>query len=229
MLTTQQSVALCNEIDAASSLFRHGFSVLDRYRSQVMDVEAVFVCLAGGTEKLLKLTVGVIAVEDGEDWPNRATMKAKGHRIVELDSLVRAEIVARAERSSAPGLIAKLLGMTDRHAGINQILDTLERYAVDGRFYNLDLLGGVNDARESPQQLWAELETLILEANPEMYEGLVSNYDHVRAELNDIIAWCLGQWCELLTRAWITGVCGELARQWSPQLSLEHPPPNVRL
>ena len=195
-----------------------------------MDAEAVFVCLAGGVEKLLKLTAGVIAVGDGDAWPDRATMKAKGHRIVELDDSVRSEIVARVDRSSAPGLMNKLLGMTGQHPGINQILDTLQRYAVDGRFYNLDLLGGINDARESPQQLWNELELLILEANPEIYDELASvGHDRARADMNEIIAWVLGQWCELISRAWITGVCGDLARQWSPQLNLGHPPPTVQM
>jgi hypothetical protein len=229
VLTAVESVALSNEIDATSSLFRHGFRILETYQAPSRDAEAVFVCLAGGAEKLLKLTVGLMAAERNQDWPDKATMKAAGHRIVELSDLVRAEIAERVDKSSAPGFINKLLEMTDRHPGINQILDTLERYAVNGRFYNLDLLGGVKHSDESPQQLWSELELLILEANPEMYDELASDgHARVRASMNDITAWVLGQWCELIYRAWVTGVCGELARQWSPQLDLGHPEPTVR-
>jgi hypothetical protein len=46
-----QDVALVREIDAASSLLRHGFAMLAEYRFALRDAEPVFDCLAGGAEK----------------------------------------------------------------------------------------------------------------------------------------------------------------------------------
>lgn len=150
----EESAALSREIDAAASLLRHGFTILSDYRFASRDAEPLFASLAGGTEKLLKLTYGLMTVDDGGEWPSKATMKNAGHKIVELDATVRRLLVERHRRSSAPGLIARLLERTDGHPGVSQILATLERYAVNGRFYNLDLLGGRAQGEASPEELW---------------------------------------------------------------------------
>lgn len=229
MLTKLQSAALSREVDAASSLLRHGFAILRTYRFASRDAEPVFACLAGGTEKLLKLTVGLVALDDGDAWPSRATMKTAGHKIVELDATVRAVIGARRERSTAPGIIDELLERTEGHPGVIQILRALERYAVDGRFYNLDLLGGREHHDLSPHELWGELELDIVEANPEMLDlAAEGEHEAIRADMNQILAWSLGLWCELVCRSWITGVCGPLAQQWSSQLDIGHPEPRLR-
>jgi hypothetical protein len=116
--------------------------------------------------------------------------------------------------------------MTDRHPGVVQVLVTLERYAVNGRFYNLDMLGGRAQGDLSPQELWEELQMTILEANPEMLDQLAGReHELARQDMNGIIAWSLGMWCELLLRSWVTGVCGALAKQCSPQFELGHPTP----
>jgi hypothetical protein len=141
-LGPERVAALSREIDAASALMRHGFAILDDYRFASRDAEPLFACLAGGTEKLLKLTFGLVTLDDGGSWPTKATMQNAGHKIVELDATVRGLLVKRQRRSTAPGLIARLLEMVDGHPGVVLTLATLERYAVNGRFYNLDLLGG---------------------------------------------------------------------------------------
>jgi hypothetical protein len=226
--TPPQNAALSREIDAASSLMRHGFAILAEYQFASRDTEPVFACLAAGGEKLLKLTLGLATVADGGGWPPKATMQNAGHKIVDLHGIVRGLIVEGQDQSTVPGLIAHLLEMTDGHPGIVQTLATLERYAVDGRFYNLDLLGGGSQGKASPQELWRELEPDIVEANPEMLEQLAGRErDQARHTMNRIIAWSLGMWCELMLRSWMTGVCGETAQQWSSQLDLGHPRPRL--
>jgi hypothetical protein len=116
--------------------------------------------------------------------------------------------------------------MTDGHPGVVLVLATLERYAVDGRFYNLDLLGGREQGNVSPQELWYELDSAIVNDNPEMLDQFAGRErERARRDMNGIIAWSLGMWCELLLRSWMTGVCGSLAQHWSPQLELGHPKP----
>lgn len=156
-------------------------------------------------------------------------MKAAGHRIVELDQSARREIASNTGRSTAPGLIRQLLEASDGHPGVTLVLITLERYAVNGRFYNLDLLGGHEHHDGSPRELWDELEMRIIEGNPDMLDDLASEaHDEVRIQMNRIIARSMGLWCELVYRAWVTGVCASLAQQWSPQLDLGHPEPKLR-
>jgi hypothetical protein len=219
-------VALSHEIDATSTLFRHGFAILREYTFASRDAEAVFVCLAGGAEKFLKLTVGVVAVDEGRGWPAKATLKKAGHRITELDDGVRETIARRAQLSSAPGLIANLLAATAADAGVKQALTTLERYATNGRFHNLDRLGGEATSDESPHDLWEELQQMVLEANPEVLEQLAgAGHREARIGINEILATSIGGWCELIRRSWITGVCGDQAQQWSYQLDLGHEAP----
>lgn len=219
----QINAALAREIDAASSLLRHGLGILAEYNFASRDAEPLFACLAGGAEKLLKLTFGLAEVDEGREWPSRATMKHAGHRIVELDTTVRTLIGERAGRSTVPGLIRELLLMSDGHPGVVQVLGALERYAVDGRFYNLDLLGGRAQGNPSPHELWMELEHDVIEANPDMLEQFAGDErDRARSDMNRIIAWSIGLWCELIRRSWITGVIGDEARRLSSQLELGH-------
>jgi hypothetical protein len=118
-----------------------------------------------------------------------------------------------------------LLEWTGADPGIAQLLNTLERYATDGRFYNLDLLGGFEQG-ESPQNLWEELQQMVIEANPELLEQLAGeDRDVARGTMNRVLALSFGAWCELIKRSWATGVCGDEARTWSPQLDLGHEVP----
>lgn len=106
--------ALSDEVDAAASLLRHGLTLLASYTFASRDADAVFVCLAGGAEKLLKLSAGLYALEASGSWPSKSTMKGFGHDIVELHSHVRGLIVQGAPtRSTAPGYMAELLDKVD--------------------------------------------------------------------------------------------------------------------
>lgn len=63
--------ALSREIDASSSLLRHGFAILAEYRFASREAEPVFASLAGGAEKLLKLSFGLATVDEGGGWPKK--------------------------------------------------------------------------------------------------------------------------------------------------------------
>jgi hypothetical protein len=226
--SAEKITALSREIDASASLLRHGFLILADEQFASRDSEPLFACLAGGAEKLLKLTFGLMTVDEGGDWPSIATMQHAGHKITELDATARRLLVERQSRSTQPDLIRHLLAATEGHPGVIQVLATLERYAVEGRFFNLDLLGGRAQGKASPAELWHELEMDIVEANPEMIDqSATGEYEQVRQTMDRIIASSLGIWCELLLQSWTTGVCGPLALQRSPQLELGHPSPRA--
>jgi len=156
-------------------------------------------------------------------------MRDAGHKIAELNGTVRSVLKERQSRSTNPDLIRRLLEMTDGHPGVIQILATLERYSVEGRFYNLDLLGGRAQGKKSPAELWNELEMDIYETNPDLIDqATAGEHAQVRRIMDGIIAWSLGTWCELLVQSWATGVCGPVAQQRSTQLELGHPPPRLQ-
>lgn len=149
--------ALSDEVDATSSLVRHGLAILGQYRHATRDADAIFVCLAGGAEKLLKLTVGLYATESAGAWPSKSVMQGiYGHDIVALDGKVRRLVTDLQAQSTAPGYIRELLEQVDANQYLGSILATLARYAIRGRFYNLDTLAEAPQPEDSPAQPWEE-------------------------------------------------------------------------
>jgi hypothetical protein len=218
-----QVIALCDEVDAAASLLRHGLSLLRCYTFASRDADVVFVCLAGGAEKLLKLTTGLHALDTSGSWLSKASMMDIGHDIVKLYDHVRLLIVQNAPTdSTAPGYIAKLLDNVDNDPHIGNVLQTLSTYAIKGRFYNLDHLADAPQPADSPKQLWEVLHQELLGLHPLLLAQIASvdQWQATRAELNNLIISSITGWQELITRAWRTGVFGSLAKQWAPQLAI---------
>lgn len=214
-------IALSDEVDAAASLLRHGLRVLESYTFAARDADAVFVCLAGGAEKLLKLSAGLHALEASGSWPSKATMMGIGHDIVKLYSHVRGLIVHDAPtRSTAPGFITELLEKVDNDPHVGQVLEVLGTYATRGRFYNLDHLADAPQPGDSPKQLWEALHQGLLKLHPHLLMQLASveQSDAARTEINTVIVQSITDWRELISRAWRTGVFGNLGKQWAPLL-----------
>lgn len=212
-------IALGDEVDAAASLLRHGLSLLASYTFASRDVDAVFVCLAGGAEKLLKLSTGLHALDtsgelavEGHDDGHRprhrqaARPRATSHRPGCAHRQHRSRLHRRATRQ----------GDNDPHIG--KVLETLGSYAIKGRFYNLDHLADAPQPDDSPKQLWEALHQGLLRLHPNLLMQLASVAQSQAARAELIISSITG-WRELITRAWRTGVFGSLAKQWAPQLS----------
>jgi hypothetical protein len=213
--------ALSDEVDAVSSLFHYGFRILQGYKFATRDADPLFVCLAGGSEKLLKLTLGLHDMEIKGSWPSASMMQTFGHKIRALDDQVRSLIEDRCTNSTVPGYVQQLLDQVACDPYIEQVLTTLERYAVRGRFYNLDYLGDKPQPGPSPAELWEELHQALLKLRPDLLATLASaEWEESRQAINRIIEESIRLWCELIARSWMTGVIGDQAQQWSFQLGL---------
>jgi hypothetical protein len=158
---------LSKELDAAASLLVHGIRILLVDGYSVLDAPAVLACLATGAEKLLKLTVGMVAIEETGTWPNKKTMAERyRHAILALERHARAAITRRIDNSEAPGYIRELLSSIENDVVIGPVLEALDNYARQGRFYNLDMLADVPQVGLSPSELWHDgMETKILLAD----------------------------------------------------------------
>jgi hypothetical protein len=197
--------ALSDEVDAASSLFQYGFRIFQDYKFATRDADPLFVCLASGSEKPLKLTLGLHGMEANGSWPSATVMKTFGHKIMALEAQVRALIRKRRAQSTAPGYVQDLLDKVERDPYIQRILATLERYALRGRFYNLDYLGDKPQPEASPAELWEELHQGLLALRPESLAKLASSeWEEGRREINSIIRESIRLWCELIARSWMT-------------------------
>jgi hypothetical protein len=129
-MTRPQLAALSKELDAAASLLAHGVRILQSDGYSVLDAPAVLACLAIGAEKLLKLTIGMVAIEETGFWPNKKTMAERyRHAILALDRHARAAITRRIDNSGAPGYIRELLSSVQNDVVIGPVLEALDNYA----------------------------------------------------------------------------------------------------
>jgi hypothetical protein len=83
---------LSSEVDATSSLLRAGFFLLYNYRFTALDAEPLFALFSAGSEKLLKLTIGLNMHDTEGTWPSRRQMRAYSHDILEMNEVVLALI-----------------------------------------------------------------------------------------------------------------------------------------
>ena len=204
-------VALQIECDAAAALFRQGFRCLQDYRFALTDAEPLFVCWAGGAEKLLKLTIGLSRLSHGREWPTKEEMRRKyGHDLVALNNAVVEIIESDKARSTVEPYLMRLCASTKDDKTLSALLTALSRYAVNGRFYNLDHLAGQAQPEPSPRQLLEAVHRSILSTD----HSLLADLDHLVPRLNAVISVSMAGWCELIIRAWITGICGEDVRKW---------------
>jgi hypothetical protein len=123
--------------------------------------------LSIGVEKLLKLTVGVISLDETETWPSKPTMMSYGHGIVSLFDHVMTEIRARTLNSS--DYVRGLVAGVDADPVLRPLLAALDRYGRTGRFYNLDMLADSPQPEASPAMMWDEAERATL-AEPRIVE-----------------------------------------------------------
>jgi hypothetical protein len=109
----------------------------------------------------------------------------------------------------------------DNDPFLGQVLETLGRYAIQGRFYNLDFLADDPQQRPSPKQLWNDMHHGLLKLRPHLLEQLASaeQSDAARTEINKVIVQSVTDWRELIARAWRTGVFGTQAKGWAPLLT----------
>ena len=217
-------VWLSYEQDAAVSCLRHGWAVLADYRFAANEAEPLFVLLATGTEKLLKLTFGLITQASTGAWPPQRVMSTQGHghKVAELDAACRQLIRAGADHATYRGYVTGLLDALDADPYVVPWLDALQRYATTGRFYNLDHLADAEQPKPSPRVLWDTLYSEVARADPDhgrLIGGSQTDWETLVRRTTGRLADSLWLWWETYYRAWIQGACGPTARQYSGALA----------
>lgn len=219
--STAVAVALLQETESGAKLMRHSLQILRGLPDARWEVGALFACMATGMEKITKLTLGLATVEDHQQWPDKATMKKSyGHKVVDLDRRCRVYMQTHIDRAVARPYMRRLLAEVEQDQRVNLILATMARYATDGRFYNLDLLGDAQQPEPAPQEIWAGVEQAVWRDIDGLSTNLGSDdFQAVVRQVNEEIATSVEAWWNLYFRAWIQGIIGPNAKQWSGQIS----------
>lgn len=164
-LDTAKGFALIGEMTSTRNLLGYGVRVLREARFLETTRDPIMTMLSIGVEKLLKLTIGAISLDERHTWPSKATMMSYGHGIAELFDCVLSEILNRTADSSdyVKGLVAGVVS----DPVTRPLLAALDRYGRSGRFYNLDMLADSPQSEPDPASMWDEAEQAAL-ADPDV-------------------------------------------------------------
>jgi hypothetical protein len=197
----------------------HGLGVVLGPYWPVDEAAVVLTCLAAGTERLLKLTAGHLALADGEDWPG-AKIRKYGHQLNRLRSDIDALLVARVQRAESPNYVRTLLADNAEDPYLGGIFNALDRWAAAaGRYWNLEALSGDTADTESAEELWERVESVALADHPALLAQIGgANAREAAATLRRRLALSLLRWWHSYYRAWQHGVCGAQGRQRSSVL-----------
>lgn len=147
----RRELILLREITSASNLLSYGTKVLRDVKFIDSAQEAVMTTLSIGLEKLYKLSLGMLELDQMGQWPSKKTMKHYGHDLTELHKrLISAIDDGISDKHSH---LSKLVDSVKGDPVLPELLKSLTIYGKCGRFYRLDLLAG-SQQPEDPDDMW---------------------------------------------------------------------------
>lgn len=220
-LTVQQGMNLEQESDSAKHLLTYGVRTLRTAAFIETTRDPIMTMLSIGVEKLLKLSLGLLHVEDHRQWLPLDVLKNEyRHDLIKMEGLLREAIHERADRATHHYYVAQALTALDDDAIWPPLIAALNRYGKEGRFYYLDALAENPQREESPQSYWDAAERAALEAEPDLndlFSRMMSDFslsDEFYRQLNARVADGLQKWWDLVAMAGVQGVLGERGKAW---------------
>ncbi len=218
-VSVEQHLSLVEEVSTATGFIRAGLRELQTIDGANQFYRLPMTLLAQGFERLMKLAIALVELEDNGRLPTSNRMKNYfGHDLQRLVSEC-AHIASRPSYESRPAAAADarwLAADEFLRVGVAAIsaFGGNERYAELGRF-----LGDPEAAPQDPQARVSALEMAILERHPEWQRqlaqpGFAGFYADVVAELT-ATAQRLGR---AVSRFFVWGPAGDLGRAVSGQL-----------
>ena len=225
MFQTMDHVMLTLEAEAASarSLAAQGIELLRGLDSVAINPDPVLACLSLAAEKMLKLTIGLGALDQGKGWPSRGQMTGYGHTIGKVNEqvmLLCMENLHLAEHRPVPVMAA--LGSLDM-TWTAPLLAALANYGDGGRLYILDNLANDRQRHPSSVEIWAAMEEEVIAKHPEVLYHLAAGTGtnrEARGPMNRHLARAFSAWWNFYSTAWKHGVVGERGKRLGPALSL---------
>lgn len=204
------------ESDSAKHLLAYGVRTLRTAAFIETTRDPIMTMLSIGAEKLLKVALGLLHVEDHRQWlPLQVLKNEYRHDLVKMEELLRETIRVRADRATHRFYVDQALITIDGDAVWRPLVAALNRYGQEGRFYYLDALADNPQREESPQSFWDAAERAALESDADLnmlFTRMMSDYslsDEFYQRLNARVADSLERWWDLVAMAAVQGVLGE--------------------
>lgn len=179
-LSREQTFDLINEMTSTRNLLAYGIKSLRDAPFIETTLDPILSLLSIGIEKHLKLIRGVIGIDETGAWPPFKAMK--GHDIVAMYDGVMTAIRARTLDKSQ--FVQGHVASVDADPVIPALIAVLDRYAREGRFYNLDRLAERTQKDDPPWAYWSRVESITL-TDP----AVNLKYSVAMADVSNQAAW----------------------------------------
>jgi hypothetical protein len=222
-LSQQQGVLLSIEAEGSVNLLRDGRQALRTMTYTSRGADTVLTLLALGVEKLLKLSVGMAALEETGVWPNKK-IRGFGHNIVSLDTAVRELMAENVSRGAQPAYSERALAALNADTIWPLLRDGLERYGSGGRYHYLDWVSQ-QPPFDSPRGYWDAMEREVFAKQPDLFALFASvapgAFEEARRRTNEAMAASLEIWWRAVYTFWLQGAFGTDARVQSSAIDPE--------
>ncbi|TCI95941.1 hypothetical protein [Aeromicrobium sp. IC_218] len=223
-LSNEQGFALIAECTSTRNLLGYGSYVVRDAPFWDTTRDPVLTMLSIGMEKLHKLALGLIVLDDEGSWPAKAAMKDWGHGIAAMHHRLLPELVRRAGDAS-PFVRAKV-GAIASNVVVPPLIRVLDLYGRSGRFFYLDSLARSPQVFD-PAHAWGDVENAArddphvsnLMGNALERPADQSAWDSLRSAQNERIASAIEVIWEAISSASANGVLGEVGRMVASELA----------
>ncbi|WP_415394215.1 hypothetical protein ACMTN4_00025 (plasmid) [Rhodococcus globerulus] len=157
----EQSKAFVFEVNATRNLLAYGLLVITSDALTENTRDPIMTMLSSGLEKLYKLTLGIVALDRDGKWAKKAEMQGIGHKVGKMHPTVLDELDRRT--SGGPRYIRELLDTVRGDPIIPVVIDCVDAYGREGRYFYLDALAGKTHSRSSPHESWRAIEAKVFD------------------------------------------------------------------
>jgi hypothetical protein len=210
----QLAIRLASEIDTATEQLALALNQMITHGWVARQPGAVFTSLAVGIERVLKLTIGEKARNEGGSFPTSWRGDRSGH---DLETLYQeASVALETSAASAAPYLMGLLNQLDEDPYWPGILESLSMWAqASGRYADLDALAGKAGPSRHAWEPWESAEHQIFTDTNAW--GRIDD-DAIR-RMRIRMAASVMIWWHTYYRAWQHGLISDRGKQFSSALA----------
>jgi hypothetical protein len=135
-LSTLQGLHLIQESDSAKHLLAYGIRALRTAAFIETTRDPIMTMLSVGVEKMLKLSLGLLHIENHRVWLPARVLKADyRHDLIKMEGLLRQAIRDNIDRATHRSYVDRALAAVEDDPVWPAMIAALNRYGQEGRFY----------------------------------------------------------------------------------------------
>jgi hypothetical protein len=213
-----KNLSLNEELFTAANLIELGFR---EYQNIDMANDFYFLpfqLISSGFERLMKCHICLGHYEINNSYPDpKLFSRTLGHDLLKLKKHIIDNYFKTKNKSALEDDLDYIVNDSD----LNNLISLLSEFGKYARYYNLDIVTGVQNPSTDVKTEWEDFEKDILLGNPKLMEKF-KDFDQ-QDEVNDYIIKTvvikLEKFVRAISRQFTLGELGKLALQLSPAVS----------